>query len=143
MAARRPPAALLALAGAALVLAAGLLPAAAASLSLDGQGGALRLFYRDSFSPPAIPTPGTYALTVTLAGTGTAGTVSSSPAGISCDAASDPCSANFVAPQAVTLTATANGDTFVGWSGEGCSGTGTCTVTMSQARSVTATFDAP
>ena len=32
------------------------------------------------------------------------------------------------------------GWTFDGWSGEGCSGTGTCTVTMSQARSVTATF---
>ena len=39
-----------------------------------------------------------------------------------------------------TLTATANAtSTFDGWSGA-CSGTGTCTVTMDQARSVTATF---
>src|SRR4030095_5918505 len=42
----------------------------------------------------------------------------------------------------VTLTATpAAGSTFAGWSGA-CSGTGSCTVTMSAARSVTATFNA-
>ena len=41
----------------------------------------------------------------------------------------------------VTLTATASvGSTFAGWSGEECTGTGTCTVTMSAARSVNATF---
>ena len=41
----------------------------------------------------------------------------------------------------VTLTATPNGaSAFTGWSGGGCSGTGTCVVTMDQARSVTATF---
>ncbi|MHB8883127.1 MAG: Ig-like domain repeat protein [Thermodesulfovibrionales bacterium] len=41
----------------------------------------------------------------------------------------------------VTLTATANaGSTFAGWSGEGCSGTGTCTVTMNQLRNVVARF---
>jgi hypothetical protein len=41
----------------------------------------------------------------------------------------------------VTLTATAStGSVFAGWSGEGCVGTGTCTVVMTQARSVTATF---
>src|SRR5205807_1983670 len=40
----------------------------------------------------------------------------------------------------VTLTATANpGSTFTAWGGA-CSGTGTCTVTLDQARSVTATF---
>jgi protein MpaA len=42
----------------------------------------------------------------------------------------------------VTLTATAaTGSTFAGWSGAGCSGVGTCEVTMSAAESVTATFD--
>jgi uncharacterized repeat protein (TIGR01451 family) len=33
------------------------------------------------------------------------------------------------------------GSTFVGWSGAGCSGTADCTVDMTAARSVTATFD--
>jgi subtilisin family serine protease/subtilase family serine protease len=42
----------------------------------------------------------------------------------------------------VTLTAHADtGSTFAGWSGSGCSGTGTCTVTMDAAMDVTATFD--
>jgi Divergent InlB B-repeat domain len=41
----------------------------------------------------------------------------------------------------VTLTAVADsGSRFVGWSGGGCSGTEPCTVTMGEARSVTATF---
>jgi len=41
----------------------------------------------------------------------------------------------------VTLIATpASGSTFAGWEGEGCSGTGTCTVAMDRAREVTATF---
>jgi Divergent InlB B-repeat domain len=78
-----------------------------------------------------------YTLTVSKGGTG-AGSVSSSPGGISCGAT---CSASYDHGTVVTLTATADaGSTFTGWSGEGCSGTGTCTVTMTQARSVTATF---
>ena len=41
----------------------------------------------------------------------------------------------------MTLTATpASGSTFAGWSGGGCSGTGTCTVAMSADQNVTATF---
>jgi hypothetical protein len=42
----------------------------------------------------------------------------------------------------VTLTATpdARTSTFAGWSGGGCTGTGTCTVTMTAAQNVTATF---
>ncbi len=43
----------------------------------------------------------------------------------------------------VTLTASATaGSTFIGWSGGGCSGTGTCVVTMSAATTVNAQFDA-
>lgn len=39
------------------------------------------------------------------------------------------------------LTATPNSrSTFAGWSGAGCSGTSTCTVTVSQGTTVTATF---
>jgi phospholipase C len=76
-------------------------------------------------------------LTVQLAGAG-AGTVASSPAGISCGTT---CSAGFSSGTMVTLTATANtGSTFAGWSG-GCSGTGSCMVTLTANTSVTATFN--
>ena len=79
-----------------------------------------------------------FTLTVSKAGTGS-GTVTSSPAGINCGST---CNAPFDSGTSVTLTATANsGSTFTGWSGEGCSGTSTCTVSMTQARNVTATFN--
>jgi len=76
-------------------------------------------------------------LSVAKNGSGT-GTVTSNPAGISCGAT---CTASFAIGKVVTLTASPNtGSTFAGWSGV-CSGTGTCTVTMSAAQSVTATFN--
>ncbi len=79
----------------------------------------------------------THALSVTKAGAGI-GTVTSDVAGIDCGAT---CSASYDPVASVTLTATAGLDsTFAGWSGA-CSGTGTCTVTMSQPRNVTASFD--
>jgi hypothetical protein len=82
--------------------------------------------------------PSEFALTVSLAGTGS-GTVTSSPAGINCGV---DCSEAFAAGTEVTLTASpASGSTFGGWSGA-CTGTGTCKVTMSQTRSATATFTA-
>ena len=78
------------------------------------------------------------ALTVSEAGTGT-GTVTSAPAGISCPTT---CSASFASGTAVTLTAfPADGSTFAGWTGGGCSGTGTCVVTVTAATAVTATFN--
>ena len=79
-----------------------------------------------------------YDLTITKAGDGS-GTVTSSPSGINCGVG---CSYSFASGTEVTLTATPSGDynTFDGWSGEGCSGTGTCVVTMSAAKNVTATF---
>lgn len=78
--------------------------------------------------------PASYSLSVTKSGSGT---VTSSPAGINCGAT---CSASFASGTSVTLTATAaSGYSFSGWSG-GCSGTGSCTVSMTQARSVTANF---
>ncbi|MGK0617432.1 InlB B-repeat-containing protein [Meiothermus cerbereus] len=80
----------------------------------------------------------TFALTVNKNGTGS-GTVTSSPAGINCGAT---CAASFAQGTTVTLTAApASGSVFAGWSGGGCSGTGVCTVTMSAAQSVTATFN--
>jgi alpha-tubulin suppressor-like RCC1 family protein len=79
----------------------------------------------------------TYPLDVTKDGSG-GGSVSSSPTGIDCGPT---CSASFDDGTQVTLTATPNGtSSFTGWSGEGCTGTGTCDVTMNQGRSVTATF---
>ena len=85
----------------------------------------------------AAPPATTYQLTVTLAGT-SSGTVTSSPAGISC---SPTCSASFNARTVVTLTATpAKGAYLAAWSGA-CSGHSTCKVTMSAAKSVTATFN--
>jgi uncharacterized delta-60 repeat protein len=80
-----------------------------------------------------------FGLTVTRAGTG-AGSVQSSPAGIACDPT---CSGAFDDGTSVTLSATAaTGSTFAGWSGAGCSGTGTCAVTMGADQTVTATFNA-
>ena len=77
------------------------------------------------------------ALTVTKIGSG-AGSVQSNPAGIDCGSA---CSASFAGMTQVTLTATADAlSRFAGWTGEGCTGTGTCLVTMDGGKSVTATF---
>jgi uncharacterized repeat protein (TIGR01451 family) len=78
-----------------------------------------------------------HTLTVSKAGTGS-GTVSSSPAGIDCGGA---CSTAYASGATVTLTATpAAGSTFGGWSGGGCSGTGTCIVSLGADTTVTATF---
>jgi hypothetical protein len=78
----------------------------------------------------------TYPLAVTLAGSGGGG-VTSAPAGISCGAT---CSASYDAGTTVTLVAAPDAiSAFTGWSAA-CTGTGTCTVTMTQARNVTATF---
>jgi hypothetical protein len=77
---------------------------------------------------------GGYTLSVSLAGSGT---VTSSPSGISCGST---CSASFASGTQVTLSeAPSSGYIFSGWSGA-CSGAGSCAVTMSAAKSVTATF---
>jgi hypothetical protein len=78
-----------------------------------------------------------HALAVAKSGAGT-GTVTSSPAGISCGSV---CSANFHFGMQVTLTATpGKGSSFAGWSG-GCSGTGPCVTTVAGADiAVGATF---
>ncbi|MBA3459633.1 MAG: InlB B-repeat-containing protein [Deltaproteobacteria bacterium] len=80
-----------------------------------------------------------FLLTVTPAGLGT-GTVTSSPAGINCGA---DCMESYLFNTPVTLTATADpvSSDFGGWNGGGCTGTAPCTVTMSQAQNVTATFN--
>ncbi len=81
--------------------------------------------------------PNTNLLSVARAGTGN-GAVTSSPAGIDCGTT---CAADFATGALVTLAAAADDSSvFSGWSGD-CSGLGDCTVTLDQARSVTATFD--
>jgi hypothetical protein len=78
-----------------------------------------------------------FTLFVSRGGTGT-GSIASNPTGISCGT---DCDQTFTANQSVTLTATpATSSTFGGWSGGGCSGTGTCAVTMTAATTVTGTF---
>jgi len=82
-------------------------------------------------------TPQTFGLAVVRAGTGS-GTVTSAPAGITCGTS---CAASYASGTGVTLTAAAaSGSTFGGWSGGGCSGTGSCNVTLSAATTVTATL---
>jgi uncharacterized repeat protein (TIGR01451 family) len=76
-------------------------------------------------------------VTVTKAGTGS-GTVTSSPAGITCGAS---CSGQFASGTPMTLSATpAVGSNFTGWSGAGCAGAGVCTFVLNGAKTVTATF---
>jgi len=87
---------------------------------------------RGATSPPP-----TVQRTLTVAGTAS-GSVTSSPAGISCGST---CSATFADGTTVTLNATpAAGSTFTGWTG-GCSGTGACTLTLTANSSVGATFN--
>jgi hypothetical protein len=81
---------------------------------------------------------GTFTLQVTKNGTGS-GTVTSSPSGISCGTT---CSGSFSRGTTVTLTALpASGSVFAGWSGGGCTGTGSCTVKITKNTTVTATFN--
>jgi uncharacterized delta-60 repeat protein len=80
-----------------------------------------------------------FTLTVAKAGTGS-GSVQSSPTAINCGAA---CSAQFDDGADVTLSASpAVGSAFAGWSGAGCSGPGSCALTMSADQTITATFAA-
>ena len=80
-------------------------------------------------------------LTVTKTGTGT-GTVTSTPAGLSCGAT---CTRDFPIDSSVTLTAApAAGSAFTGFTGCATTPTSTtCTVTMDQAKTVTAAFIVP
>jgi phospholipase C len=89
-------------------------------------------------SSPPPPPPGDVTMSVTVAGTGT-GTVTSSPAGINCPTT---CSATFPQNSQVTLSETpGTSGAFSGWSGA-CTGNAACSVTLSAADSVTATFAA-
>lgn len=82
--------------------------------------------------PPPSPDP---VLSIIKIGNGT---VTSSSAGIACG---NDCAEAYPAGSTVTLTATPDsGAKFTGWSGGGCSGAGSCLVTVNANLSVTATF---
>jgi hypothetical protein len=81
----------------------------------------------------------TYPLAIEIDAQGGSGSVTSSPAGISCPGT---CSASFASGTLVTLTATpAAASRFVGWDG-GCSGAGACRITVDAAVTVKAIFAA-
>lgn len=82
--------------------------------------------------------PDQYHLAVLLTGTGN-GTISSSIDGINCGF---DCQEFYNVGQTITLTAVPDvGMSFLGWVGNGCSSTEEeCTVTMDQARSISAVF---
>jgi hypothetical protein len=82
-----------------------------------------------------------YNLNVAIAGSET-GTVTSVPAGISCDGSDAGCSATYNSGASVVLTAVADdaGFTSANWTG-GCVGSGlTCTVSMTENKTATVTF---
>ncbi len=97
--------------------------------------------YNRALSPAEIQTLyATYTLTATKTGTGT-GTVTPNTGTINWSGNTG--TASYASGTSITLTATADsGNVFTGWSGEGCTGIGTCTVTMDLARNVTANFAA-
>jgi hypothetical protein len=75
------------------------------------------------------------------AGINGSGSVRIDPGGTLCSAN---CSKSFATGTAIILTATADsGSSFSGWSGGGCSGTGTCSVTLTSDQTITATFLTP
>lgn len=94
------------------------------------------------FTPYTYPHPlreaTLYNLTVSKDGTGS-GIVTANSGAVNCG---DTCVGSYASTASVTLTASVEGNNeFAGWSGSGCSGTGTCVVAMSEARAVTATFN--
>lgn len=116
----------------------------ATRLSLLGTCG-LAIIYavgcRGVSTAPVQVGPGSMTVTVTASAPAT-GTISSSPAGISCPGT---CTANFDDGTQVVLTETPGAPTtfsvFGGWSGA-CSGAATtCTVTVSSTEAITATFN--
>lgn len=113
------------------VVALNLSAASATSMTLTADGTAGTTFpWQAAFTPP----PVAYPLELTLTGTGT---VTSSPAGISCvaDASTETCRAGYDAGTSVTLTSSGDPTT---WDGCDASTGTTCDVLMSGPRSVSA-----
>lgn len=80
---------------------------------------------------------GSFPVSLHKSGSGT-GTVTSDVAGINCGG---DCSETYPFGTQVVLTAAAStGSSFAGWSGGGCTGNGSCVVTVNWSKSVTARF---
>ena len=114
-----------------------LVASGSATLNLDSDG-----VFELSIVMTAVPLCGNGALlTVQVANVlGGTGSVTSNPAGINCQGAGGGCSAAYMKGTQVTLSAQAPAGNFAGWSGGGCSGTGGCTVTLTQDVQVQAVF---
>lgn len=94
----------------------------------------------DSSSDASVDTPGALVMLTVTKGGESSGTVTSDPAGIACGTT---CMTAYDSGTMVTLTATPDtNSTFAGWSGGGCTGTGTCTVALIATTTITATFTA-
>lgn len=115
-------------------------------LAVSPDGTATVVWYRRNVSQPfdtriesaSTQTP-SFSLAVTKKGSGI-GTVSSTPTGIDCGLI---CSGTFTSFARVTLNAVpAIGSRFVGWSGAGCSGTGSCRITLETDVQAAASFEA-
>jgi uncharacterized repeat protein (TIGR02543 family) len=92
--------------------------------------------YDPDWSAGVTAPPSTFGLTVSRQGAG-AGSVRSQPSGIRCGT---DCRQTYPAGTTVVLRAfPATGSRFTGWTGS-CTGTAPCTVTMTAARNVVATF---
>ncbi len=111
----------------------------------DGKSASLLIPQAGSSAVTAASLSGTgglkHQLTINknTASTSGTGVVTSSPAGIDCGSL---CSARFFDASTVGLTAVPDpGSFFSGWSGGGCSGSGSCSVTLSTDTTVSATFE--
>jgi hypothetical protein len=93
--------------------------------------------YPPNAATTAPPLPSTFSLALSATGSGD-GRISSDLGALQCASA---CEEEMRAGAEVTLTATPEHESaFTGWSGGDCEGTGPCTVEMSQAREVSASF---
>ena len=107
------------------------------ALVVDNSTSLTAIFATSTSTTNTTSTPATSTLTVTKTGNGS-GVIASSPAGVYCRAT---CSTSFPSGTSVTLAAvTTTRSTFTGWSGACTGSNATCTVSMTAARSVTATF---
>jgi hypothetical protein len=80
-----------------------------------------------------------FGLAVVMKADDGSGTVTSEPSGIDCGSE---CLASYPEGTAVTLTASpATDSVFMGWTGDSCTGTDPCTVTLTEMATVTVTAD--
>ena len=103
----------------------------------SGTGSCAVTMSSDQTVTATFATVASHTLTVSIQG---AGSGSVTGGGISCPGA---CASSYPSGTVVALTAApASGSSFSGWSGGGCSGTGTCVVAIGSDQAVTATFSA-